>query len=117
VRAIVDDVRAGGWDAAVRHALRLDGAAPERVHVAPIAEEARRTLTHRAAARDRSRPAEHHRLPQGQPAGRACGRDDAGLIVRKVWRALDRVGLYVPGGATPLFSTLLMLACPPARPG
>ena len=31
-----------------------------------------------------------------------------GLSVRKVWRALGRVGLYVPGGETPLFSTLLM---------
>jgi histidinol dehydrogenase len=32
--------------------------------------------------------------------------------VRKVWRAIDRVGIYVPGGKTPLFSTLLMLAVP-----
>jgi histidinol dehydrogenase len=32
--------------------------------------------------------------------------------VRKLWRAIDRVGIYVPGGRTPLFSTLLMLAIP-----
>jgi histidinol dehydrogenase len=41
----------------------------------------------------------------------------AGLVVRKVWRPLDRVGLYVPGGATPLFSTLLMLAIPARAAG
>ncbi|WP_222949921.1 histidinol dehydrogenase [Sphingomonas sediminicola] len=35
-----------------------------------------------------------------------------GLTVRKVWRPIDRVGLYVPGGNTPLFSTLLMLGIP-----
>jgi histidinol dehydrogenase len=35
-----------------------------------------------------------------------------GLTVGKVWRPIDRVGLYIPGGATPLFSTLLMLALP-----
>ena len=44
VRAIVDDVRARGWDALVEHSLRLDDAAPERIAVAPYAEEARRTL-------------------------------------------------------------------------
>ena len=40
-----------------------------------------------------------------------------GLVVEKVWRPLDRVGLYVPGGATPLFSTLLMLALPARAAG
>src|SRR5205085_9205159 len=45
VRAIVDEVRARGWDAAAEHALRLDGEGPKRVAVAPIAEDARRTLT------------------------------------------------------------------------
>ena len=117
VRAIVDDVRRGGWEAAVRHALRLDGAAPERVNVAPIAEEARRTLsTAQLRAIDLARrnivafhkgsvPAEH--VVETMP----------GLVVRKVWRPLDRVGLYVPGGATPLFSTLLMLALPARAAG
>jgi histidinol dehydrogenase len=40
-----------------------------------------------------------------------------GLLVRKVWRAIDRVGLYIPGGKTPLFSTLLMLALPAQAAG
>ena len=35
-----------------------------------------------------------------------------GVFSRRVWRPLDRVGLYVPGGTAPLFSTLLMLAIP-----
>jgi histidinol dehydrogenase len=117
VREIVDDVRSGGWEAAVRHALRLDGTVPERVNVAPIAEEARRTLsTAQLRAIDLARrnivafhkgslPAEH--VVETMP----------GLVVRKVWRPLDRVGLYVPGGATPLFSTLLMLALPARAAG
>jgi histidinol dehydrogenase len=40
-----------------------------------------------------------------------------GLSVRKLWRALDSVGLYIPGGKTPLFSTLLMLAIPARAAG
>jgi histidinol dehydrogenase len=117
VRAIVDDVRARGWDAAVDHAVRLDGEAPKRVPVAAIAEEARRTLTtaqlraidlarrNIVAFHKGSLPAEHE--VETMP----------GLKVRKVWRPVDRVGLYVPGGATPLFSTLLMLALPARAAG
>ncbi|WP_129793120.1 histidinol dehydrogenase [Sphingosinicella sp. CPCC 101087] len=117
VRAIVDDVRLRGWDAAAEQGLRLDGEAPQRVVVAALAEEARRTLsTAQLRAIDLARrniiafhkgslPAEHE--VETMP----------GLRVRKVWRPLDRVGLYVPGGATPLFSTLLMLALPARAAG
>ena len=37
---------------------------------------------------------------------------EPGVLCRRVSRALDRVGLYVPGGSAPLVSTLLMLAAP-----
>src|SRR3546814_10440285 len=40
-----------------------------------------------------------------------------GLRVGKVWRPIDRVGLYIPAGATPLFSTLLMQAIPARAAG
>jgi histidinol dehydrogenase len=117
VRAIVDDVRARGWEAAAEHGLRLDGEAPKRVAVQTIAEEARRTLSTEqlraielarrniAAFHKASFPAED--LVETMP----------GLIVRKVWRAIERVGLYVPGGKTPLFSTLMMLAIPACAAG
>ena len=117
VRAIVDDVRRRGWAAVAEHAERLDGEAPRLVPVAPLADAARRTfsaeqlraieLAHRniAAFHEGSFPAEH--AVETMP----------GLEVRKVWRPLDRVGLYVPGGKTPLFSTLLMLAVPARAAG
>ena len=35
-----------------------------------------------------------------------------GVYVRKAHRAIDAVGLYVPGGTAPLVSTVLMLAVP-----
>jgi histidinol dehydrogenase len=117
VRAIVDDVRSRGWAGLAAQALRLDGELPRLVPVAPVAAEARRRLAPEqveaielAAANIRafhsgSLPAEHRveTLP--------------GLIVRKVWRPIDRVGLYIPGGKTPLFSTLLMLALPARAAG
>ena len=117
VRAIVEDVRVGGWEALVAQAARIDGAAPALVPVAPLAEEARRTLSteqlrainlaHKnvTAFHKGSVPAEH--AVETMP----------GLSVRKVWRPVDRIGLYIPGGKTPLFSTLLMLAIPARAAG
>jgi histidinol dehydrogenase len=117
VRAIVDDVRVRGWQGLAGQAERLDGATPLLVPVAPVAAEARGSLAREqvaaielaarniAAFHRGSLPAEHRveTLP--------------GLVVRKIWRAIDRVGLYIPGGRTPLFSTLLMLALPARAAG
>jgi histidinol dehydrogenase len=36
----------------------------------------------------------------------------AGVVCEKVSRPIERVGLYVPGGSAPLFSTALMLGVP-----
>ncbi len=37
---------------------------------------------------------------------------DDGVICQKLYRAIESVGLYVPGGSAPLISTLIMLAVP-----
>ncbi len=117
VRSIIDRVRGGGWPALCDEARRIDGQDPGLEKVAPAAAGARRLLDAEQveaiafAARnialfhERSRPAdiEVETIP--------------GLTVRKTWRAIDRVGLYVPGGATPLFSSLLMLALPARAAG
>ena len=117
VRAIVEDVRSRGWAGLAESALRLDGEVPRRVPVAPVAAEARQSLAcgqfeaiELAAANIRSfhecsLPAEHRM--ETMP----------GLEVRKIWRPIDRIGLYIPGGRTPLFSTLLMLALPARAAG
>jgi histidinol dehydrogenase len=110
-------VRARGWEAAAEQGLRLDGEEPREVAVAGPAQEARRILTAEqleaielarrniSVFHEGSLPREHgvETMP--------------GLLVRKVWRPLDRVGLYIPGGKTPLFSTLLMLALPARAAG
>ncbi|MFN2474453.1 MAG: histidinol dehydrogenase, partial [Sphingomicrobium sp.] len=112
VRTIVEDVRAGGWDALVHHAVRIDGAEPRPIAVAPFADQARRNFPaatleafalacrnieafHRA-----TKPADIETEPM------------PGLRVGKRWTPIASAGLYVPGGAAPLFSTLLMLGIP-----
>lgn len=117
VRAIVEEVQSRGWDALRAIASRIDGEEPREVEIAPVGGEARRSLsseqieaieiaaTNIRAFHEASRPMD------------VSIETAPGLSVRKLWRAIDRVGLYVPGGKTPLFSTLLMLALPARAAG
>jgi histidinol dehydrogenase len=112
VGQIVDAVRSGGWSALCEIARRIDGAEPRLVDVASAAAEARGSLSpDQLAAIELG--ARNIRLfhEASQPADVAV-ETAPGLLVRKLWRPIERIGLYVPGGATPLFSTLLMLAIP-----
>ncbi|MBA3577584.1 MAG: histidinol dehydrogenase [Sphingomonas sp.] len=112
VHAIVGDIRARGWEALVEQALRIDGAAPQHLAVAPEAQKARRILPKEAqdAITLAIRNIDYfHRqtLPRDVEVTNMPG-----VSVAKQWRPLTSVGLYVPGGVAPLFSTLLMLAIP-----
>ena len=117
VRAIVEDVRAGGWEALCTQAERLDGEAPRRVDVAPLAAEARRTLSPEQVEAIELAARNVGAFHEGSLPGEHAVETMPGLVVRKVWRPVDRVGLYIPGGKTPLFSTLLMLALPARAAG
>lgn len=112
VRVIVDQVRAGGWPALCNVALEIDGAEPTLVDIARLAAAARQSLPPDEIAAiefaARNIRTFHHATNPGDVSVETV----PGLIVRKLWRPIDRVGLYVPGGNTPLFSTLLMLAIP-----
>jgi len=117
VRAIVDDVRARGWDALAAQARDIDGAGPALVPVAGAADQARRVLTQEQLEAVEFAARNLTAFHAGQLPADHQVETVPGLTVRKVWRAVDRVGLYVPGGATPLFSTLLHLAIPAKAAG
>lgn len=115
VRALFDDVAAAGDDALVRLTRELDGADLEGPGiVVPRAEidaaaaevpEALRAALDVARANLETFHASQREAPHAVETtpGVTCWR-------RPV--AIERVGLYVPGGTAPLFSTLLMLAVP-----
>jgi histidinol dehydrogenase len=117
VRAIVDDVRAGGWDDLARHATAIDGQEPRLVSVANLARQARSSLAPEQLAAIELAARNIAAFHAGQVPAEHRMETMPGLIVRKVWRPIDRVGLYIPGGMTPLFSTLLMLALPARAAG
>lgn len=117
VSAILDDVRSGGWDALWRIATRIDGQVPDEVAVAPISAAARKSLPADAITAMELAAANIRRFHEASRPTDTRVETMPGLLVEKAWRPLDRVGLYVPGGATPLFSTLLMLALPALAAG
>lgn len=113
VARILARVKAGG-DAAVKaYSRRFDKVAPARLRV-PAGEIARAVRAipaplRAALGRARKNILAFHKA--GMP--RAVTVDTmAGVRCTLEWRALETVGLYIPGGTAPLFSTLLMLAVP-----
>ncbi|MBI3537500.1 MAG: histidinol dehydrogenase, partial [Chloroflexi bacterium] len=112
VRKILDDVRAHGDDAVRAWTQKIDGVALDSFD-APRAEwraayerlDADLQNSLRVAA-ERIR-AFHAR----QPLPQWTTNDLGGTVGQKI-SPLDRVGVYVPGGATPLPSSLLMAAIP-----
>ncbi|HZG10113.1 MAG TPA: histidinol dehydrogenase [Allosphingosinicella sp.] len=117
VRAIVEDVRDRGWRALAAHALRLDDALPRRIAVAERAARARARLSPDQVAAMELAARNIRLFHKGSLPSDHAVETMPGLMVRKIWRAIDRVGLYIPGGRTPLFSTLLMLAIPAQAAG
>ena len=112
VAGIIEDVRTRGWDALVEQSVRIDGAAPVAVAVAPLAAAARQSLSIEAQAAIALAAEAVETFHRATLPRDIIVETHPGLTVAKQWRALRRVGLYVPGGKAPLFSTLLMLAIP-----
>ena len=113
VEKIIKRVREGGDQALAEIAREIDGTAPERPEVAPetIAAAASavpenvRVAIQTAAANIRAFHSAQKALPvevETMPGVRC--------IQKPV--PIGKVGLYVPGGTAPLFSTVLMLAIP-----
>jgi histidinol dehydrogenase len=113
----MDEVRSGGWDALCRISARIDGSIPEAVAIAPRLAAARAALPADAIAAMELAARNIRTFQQASRPSDTKVETMPGCSVEKAWRPLDRVGLYVPGGATPLFSTLLMLALPARAAG
>ena len=113
VQGIIAEVRSCG-DAALRgYAEKFDGGAPKALRVAAqdvaaasasIAPELRAAMTQAKANIEAFHKAE---VPQA-----AKVETMPGVVCELQWRAIDTVGIYIPGGTAPLFSTILMLAIP-----
>jgi len=113
VKQILDEVKATGDAAVKKYTLQFDGVALDdpAVSEAEINEAATLLSTElKQAIRQAAANIEAFHAPQLSPPtiietmpGVQCWRKSVGI---------EKVGLYIPGGSAPLFSTLLMLGIP-----
>jgi histidinol dehydrogenase len=118
VRRIFEEVEAEGAAAVRRWSERLDGRAPETLRLDGAAVDRARAALDPAdlAALDLA-VANVRAYHEATRPAEAVVETRPGVRCRRVWRAIRRCGLYVPGGTAPLFSTLVMLAVPAAVAG
>ena len=118
VRPIIEAVREQG-DAALRElSLRFDHFAPESLRVSPaeVARAAQLLPAELREAIDRAH-AHIHRFHEAQRFEGVRVETAPGVLCEQRAVAIERVGLYIPGGSAPLFSTVLMLGVPAALAG
>lgn len=118
VRKVLDDVKLNGDEAIKRYTLQFDKADIDSLQV-PVAdfEEAERSLSaalKQAILTAKSNITTFHSKQLSLPEivetmpGIQCWRKSVGI---------EKVGLYIPGGSAPLFSTILMLGVPASLAG
>lgn len=113
VADIISDVRREGDQALKRYTLKFDGCELESMEASvdefAAAETVQPENLKRSLASAITRIESFHRASAPQPV---CIETAQGVVCESMPRAIARVGLYVPAGSAPLFSTLLMLGVP-----
>jgi len=112
VRRILADVRNRGDEAVIDWSKRLDQVTPQTLvltdtHIA----DAYRQVAPELVAAMKLASERIERFHRGQPSLQWLQEGPEGLLGQLV-RPIPRVGIYIPGGEAPLFSSLLMTAIP-----
>ena len=113
VRAVLQDVRARGDEAVKAYEEQFDHVRLDSLAVSPAEwDEAERLVSDEL--KDALRQA-HANIEKFHAAQRFESRRvtvDEGITCWQKYVPIEKVGLYIPGGTAPLFSTVLMLATP-----
>lgn len=116
VKAIIAAVRADGDQALFDYTWQFDRVKLTELAVTPSEFAAAQQLS---AAEQQAilTAAANIRHYHSMSSPQAFSLEQAGRKLGKIYRAIEKVGLYIPGGSAPLVSTLLMLAVPAALAG
>ncbi len=113
VRTILERIRQGGDEALRAITTEIDGRCPESLQVSEAEFTEAESLVSdelKAAIRQAASNISAFHKAQHTPAVDICTMP--GVHCRRRVLPIRRVGLYIPGGSAPLFSTILMLALP-----
>ena len=113
VQAVLDDVKARGDEAVKEYELKFDKAVLEQLAVTQEEMDEAETLVD-ATLREAIILAHHNikAFHEAQRFSEVRVETQPGVECWQKSVAIERVGLYIPGGTAPLFSTVLMLAAP-----
>lgn len=118
VLRILEDVRERGDDALLDYAERFDGGRPQHMRV-PAGEIAAALANADPAYIEALEQAAHtievfHRAQLDALGVEPAVETVPGVCVWRVWRPIERIGVYVPGGGA-LYPSCLLMAAIPAR--
>ena len=113
VAAIQEQVRTGGLDALLALTERFDGVRPANLAVSAAAIDAAcARVSDSLKSAMQTAKANIERFHRAQIPVEIDIETQAGVRCQQLTRPIASVGLYIPGGSAPLFSTVLMLAVP-----
>ena len=113
VAAIQEQVRTGGLDALLALTERFDGVRLASLAVASEAiDAASARVSNSLKSAMQTAKANIERFHRAQIPVEIDIETQAGVRCQQITRPIASVGLYIPGGSAPLFSTVLMLAVP-----
>ena len=113
VNAIIERVRSGGDQALRELALEIDGRAPESIRVSTdTIRHAREAVSPAVKEAIRQAAANIRAFHSAQMPSQVEVETAPGVRCIQKPVPIEKVGLYIPGGTAPLFSTVLMLAIP-----
>jgi histidinol dehydrogenase len=113
VKEIFKEIQTKGDEAIFRYTAFFDGIALENIEVSPteiqvaiaaVSEELKKAI--------QLAKANIERFHLAQKTNRISIETTEGVLCWQEKRPIQKIGLYIPGGTAPLFSTVLMLAVP-----
>ena len=113
VASVLDDVRMEGDNAVLRYEAKFDKAELSSLAVTEEElQEAEALVSEELKHSINLAHANIHRFHEAQRMQPVCVETAPGVYCWQKSVAIEKVGLYIPGGTAPLFSTVLMLATP-----
>lgn len=113
VASVLDDVRMEGDNAVLRYEAKFDKAELSSLAVTEEElQEAEALVSEELKQSINLAHANIHRFHEAQRMQPVCVETAPGVYCWQKSVAIEKVGLYIPGGTAPLFSTVLMLATP-----
>ena len=113
VRKILEAVKKGGDQAVHEYSLQFDGVGFSGVPADRAAfDEAERNLDEKLKAAMRQAAENIRSFHRAQLIAEPVVETMPGIKCWRKTQAIEKVGLYIPGGTAPLFSTMLMLGIP-----